>query len=290
MPDEPTAPPVPESQSGIPQADASNQDKESSKAKELRTKNSKARRDYRDEIDEAPPINNRLLGTNTVLVEEAIASGPLGIRQAQRTALKFARKFQQEQEDRWKIVTKWLAAKQSNSSDRRGRACATFALAWRPKFLAALSLTRAPTLAARFAHITRDMAYEHRKLDEEFAQQWADAQAEAVELLHSRCFQRALEGDCEPVWYMGIRVGYVRKYDSKLQIEMLRAYKPDTFKTAGVNVNVGIRNDTLVLTEDMRHKLMEYNRQWLEDPSTLQTEAIEEKSQLGTVDSQALSP
>jgi hypothetical protein len=127
-------------------------------------------------------------------------------------------------------------------------------------------MTRAPSLAAQFARITRETAYEHRKHDEAFAQQWDDAIDHATELLHSRCFQRALEGDCEPVWYMGIRVGYVRKYDSKLQIEMLRAYKPDTFKTAGVNVNVGIRSDTLVLTEDMRHKLMEYNRKWLEDP------------------------
>lgn len=267
-------PPVPKPQSQIPQADASNQEEESPKAKELRTKNRKAKHDYRSEIDEAPEIDKRLLGTNTLLVEEAIAQGPLGIRQAQRTALKFARQFQQEQEDRWKVVTPWLASKQSDSTDFRARACARFALAWRPKFLAALSMTRAPTLAARFARITRDTAYEHRKQDEAFAQQWDDAIDHATELLHSRCFQRALEGDCEPVWYMGIRVGYVRKYDSKLQIEMLRAYKPDTFKTAGVNVNVGIRSDTLVLTEDMRHKLMEYNRKWLEDPNTLEVEAL----------------
>lgn len=271
-------PPVPEGETRTPRADASNQE-QSPKAKELRTKNSKARRDYRDEITEAPEINKRLLGTNTLLVEEAIAQGPLGIRQAQRTALKFARQFQQEQEDRWKVVTPWLsakqsdAAKQSSSSDRRARACVIFSLAWRSKFLAALSLTRSPSLAARFARITKETAYEHRKHDEAFAQQWDDAIDHATELLHSRCFQRALEGDCEPVWYMGIRVGYVRKYDSKLQIEMLRAYKPDTFKTAGVNVNVGIRNDTLVLTEDMRHKLMEYNRKWLEDPTTLAVEA-----------------
>jgi hypothetical protein len=85
----------------------------------------------------------------------------------------------------------------------------------------------------------------------------------------------------------GRRVGYVRKYDSKLQIEMLRAYKPDTFKTAGVNVNVGIRSDTLVLTEDMRHKLMDYNRKWLEDPNTLEVEAL--PSQIVTPQPEALT-
>jgi hypothetical protein len=66
----------------------------------------------------------------------------------------------------------------------------------------------------------------------------------------------------EPIFYMGIIVGYVRKYDSKLQIEMLRAYKPDTFKTAGVQVNIGQQN-VFRLTEDQRHRLIEYNRQWL---------------------------
>ena len=34
---------------------------------------------------------------------------------------------------------------------------------------------------------------------------------------------------------MGVPVSYIREYDSKLQIEMLRACRPDRFKTAGVN-------------------------------------------------------
>ena len=43
---------------------------------------------------------------------------------------------------------------------------------------------------------------------------------------------------------MGVPVSYIRKYDSKLQIEMLRAYRPDRFKTAGVNVNIGAKGDS----------------------------------------------
>src|SRR5262245_14159935 len=46
-----------------------------------------------------------------------------------------------------------------------------------------------------------------------------------IEMLHARAFQRALEGDLEPIYYMGVVVGYIRKFDTKLQIEMLRAYK-----------------------------------------------------------------
>ena len=46
---------------------------------------------------------------------------------------------------------------------------------------------------------------------------------------------------------MGVPVSYIRKYDSKLQIEMLRAHRPDRFKTAGVNVTIGAKSDIFVL-------------------------------------------
>jgi hypothetical protein len=62
------------------------------------------------------------------------------------------------------------------------------------------------------------------------------------------------------VFYMGKPVGYVRKFDSRLQIELLRAKRPETFKTPGVNVNVGVKSDVFVLTEEQRHILMDYKR------------------------------
>ena len=73
-----------------------------------------------------------------------------------------------------------------------------------------------------------------------------------------------MEGDVEPVYYMGVVVGYVRKYDSKLVIEMLRAYRPNRFKTPGVNLNVATKGDVFVLTEDARHELMELNQEWMD--------------------------
>ena len=60
----------------------------------------------------------------------------------------------------------------------------------------------------------------------------------ALDLLHARVFQRCLEGDLGPVYYMGEPVGYIRKFSDKLQIELLRAYRPDQFKTPGTNVNI----------------------------------------------------
>src|SRR5947208_16833976 len=73
-------------------------------------------------------------------------------------------------------------------SNNSARASARYALVWRPKFLAGLSLTRCVSLAARMARVPPRVAYEHRKQDAEFAQQWQEAEAEAIELLHSnRC-------------------------------------------------------------------------------------------------------
>src|SRR5437773_10550111 len=194
------------------------------------------------------------LGLTTTLLDKALAAGHIGIRKAQRVAMKFARQFQVETEDHFKKRTKFLQ-RWFDSNDPNARACARYALVWRPKFLAGLSLTNSPTLAARFARTTKQTAYNHKKQDSEFAEQWQEAIDHAVELLHARTFQRALEGDLETVYYMGKPVGYIRKFDSRLQMELLRAYKPDTFKTAGTTVNIGAKGDIFVLTEEQRHEL-----------------------------------
>jgi hypothetical protein len=238
-------------------------------AQRATSRKGKSLADRRAEITSALAPDPAQLGLATALVDKALAAGPAGLRQAQHVAMRFAKQFQEECEDKWRKVTPWLAAKRSDGSDSSARACVRYALVWRPKFLAALSLTRSPTLSARMARITKETAYQHRRQDEEFAAQWQEAEADAEDLLHAQAFRRALEGDCEPIFYMGTIVGYVRKYDSKLQIEMLRAYKPDTFKTAGVNVNVDARSNVMVLTEAQRQRLIEYNRQWLLDPATL---------------------
>jgi hypothetical protein len=125
-------------------------------------------------------------------------------------------------------------------------------------------MTNSVTLAARRARISRQAIYEHRKADAEFANQWDEAVEYAIDMLHARAFQRALEGDLETVYYMGKPVGYIRKFSDKLQIEMLRAYRPDRFKTPGTNVNIGTRSDVFVLTEEQRAHLKALNRKWLD--------------------------
>ena len=63
---------------------------------------------------------------------------------------------------------------------------------------------------------------------------------------------------------MGVLVGYIRKFSDKLQIEMLRAYMPDRFKTPGqAQVNIATKGDILVLTEEKRARIMAKRREAL---------------------------
>jgi hypothetical protein len=47
-------------------------------------------------------------GFNTRIVEEALAAGPAGLRRAQRTALRHAKRYLEKTADSWKLETKWL--------------------------------------------------------------------------------------------------------------------------------------------------------------------------------------
>jgi hypothetical protein len=138
------------------------------------------------------------------------------------------------------------------------------ALRWRPKFLAALAIGRTMVFACKAANVAYNTAKYHRAQDRQFDEQCLAAMDYAGELLEARAFQRALEGDVDPIVYMGVVVGHVRKFDSRLQIELLRAYHPSKFKTPGTNVNIGTKGDVFVLTEEQRHELMRINREFLE--------------------------
>ena len=221
----------------------------------VKVSRSKAKGGSRAQIKRAPAPK---VGFLTNAVETAIAAGPAGLRRAQRTALHHAKRYMGEVADSWKLETEWL-----KSFDTVHRARARYALVWRPRFLAALSMCHSPELAARHIRISCQMAYYQRKHDPQFAKQWEEAREYGIEMLHARAFQRALEGDLEPVYYMGVVVDYVREFDSKLLIEMLRAYRPDRFKTPGAQVNIGTRGDIFVLSEDQRHELQRLNREWL---------------------------
>jgi len=73
------------------------------------------------------------------------------------------------------------------------------------------------------------------------------------------------------VFWQGIEVGHIRKFDSRLQIEILRPHMPNTFKTPGSGpINIETGDKILVMDEPTRAKLMAARREALLDMPTTQ--------------------
>lgn len=105
----------------------------------------------------------------------------------------------------------------------------------------------------------------HQRNDPEFAAQVQEAEEYRAQLLHDACWKEAVEGRLEPVYFQGQIVAHVRKYDTLIRIEMLRAHLPDKFKTPGsTNVTMNTPNSTYVLTEERRQQLIEKRSRALE--------------------------
>jgi hypothetical protein len=145
------------------------------------------------------------------------------------------------------------------------RARARAAMGWRSRFLKGLASSWGCMFALRSAGVSYNTFRAHERNDPEFAAQVREAEAQGAQLLHDVCWKRVMEGDLEPVFWQGQIAGYVRKFDTRLQIEFLRALKPELFKRPGMQVNVATKGDLFVLSKEQRHELMEINRQWLEE-------------------------
>lgn len=195
-------------------------------------------------------------------------AGPVGVRREQRIAAQLAEKHMIALESQWHRDTQWLRDQANTSVESNGywnsRAQARYARRWRPRFLAFLSVTDSPTISAKAARVDVVTAFHQRSKDREFAEHWAEACRRATDLAEARARQLAVEGVLEPVHYMGVVVDYVRKYDGKLLIELLRAKRPEQFKTPGVKVNIGTKGDVFVLTEEDRHELQDITRERLD--------------------------
>ncbi len=241
-----------------PHADIDLTDDDSQQKQPASARKRKTKADYRAEIAPAPPLSEQELGPNTVFMRETLQATPEEIAQAEHKARKMAQKFGEEFEARWFLETEYLRNLKTINRTR-----ARYALQWRPKFLAALALGRSMVFASKAAKVAYMTPRNHRLLDPDFNRQCEEAIDYATELLETRAFQRALEGDCEPIVYMGVVVGHVKKFDSRLQIELLRAYRPERFKTPGTQVNIAAKNDVFVLTEEQRHELIRINREYL---------------------------
>src|SRR5262245_48469064 len=152
-------------------------------------------------------------------------------------------------------------------------------MGWRSRFLTGLANSWGYMFALRAAGVCYNTFRAHQRNDPEFAAQIREAEAEGAQLLHDVCWKRVMEGDIEPVYWQGEIVGKVRKFDTRLQIEFLRAYMPDRFKPPGAQVNVGTKGDIFVLTEDQRHELQEINRRRILEEHALEQALLDNKGQ-----------
>jgi hypothetical protein len=109
--------------------------------------------------------------------------------------------------------------------EARNRACVRYAMMWRPTFLAVVALSYEILIGCKAAGVSHMTVARQRKADPDFDAQVIVAQAVTM--------RSAIEGDCEPVFWQGIQVGHVRKFDNRLRIELLRAHLPAKFKTPG---------------------------------------------------------
>ena len=212
------------------------------------------------EVTPVPPPSPAQLGTLHLHTESLISSGPDALVRATHEAAKLSKKFGEEIEARWCLPTEWLY-----QLGLTHRARAQYALAWRPRFLAVVALSRSIVLGCRAAKVSRPTVNLHRRNDPDFDAQVIAAQEHAVELLHDVAMPRALEGDCEPIFWQGIEVGHVRKFDGRLQIEMLRAHLPNKFKTPGSKQPLisGDGNQVLVIDAATRAELVRLRQEAL---------------------------
>jgi hypothetical protein len=92
------------------------------------TRSRKTKGDSRVQIKPATPPQP---GFNTAVIEEAIAAGPAGVRNAQKIAMRHAKKMHEESVDYWRKITEFLKAwTDSSDSFYRARAlCACMASA-----------------------------------------------------------------------------------------------------------------------------------------------------------------
>ena len=143
------------------------------------------------------------------------------------------------------------------------RARARQALRWRPKFLSALAASCSFTFAARAAGISFNTFLLRRRSDPEFARQVIEAEEQAADLLQARCFKAVIEGELEPVYFQGKIVEYIRKFDSRLAIELLRAHLPQLFKPHGhfnagpAQPVIGDKANGLICTPDVLATIQE---------------------------------
>lgn len=224
-------------------------------------KGSRSAHTHRKKGEEPPdPAERPHVGTLTANLEAILSNGPDSLAAAHRQYATLSKQHGEIFESQWFLLTPYLQKLESTSPpdnylanfgprgngqqpvspqirfnewQRRTRARVRYALSWRPRFLAMLAITGSQVIASAHARVSYMTVKDHRRADPDFAQQVQEADDHATELLKDRAMQLAMEGNMEAIYYMGVPVGYQRKFDSRLIVELLRARSPEKFKTPG---------------------------------------------------------
>lgn len=97
-------------------------------------------------------------------------------------------------------------------------------------FCAALAETCNVGKACAAVSIARQTAYQWRNDDPDFADAWDRAMKVGLSALEDEAHRRGFEGTDEPVFYLGEKVGAVRKYSDTLSIFLLKAHAPEKYR------------------------------------------------------------
>jgi len=101
---------------------------------------------------------------------------------------------------------------------------------WQQKFLLRLAETSNVSAACKRAKVSRQHAYQTRNEDEPFRIAWEEALEVATEALELEARRRAEKGVLEPVFYLGVKAGTIRRYSDTLLIFLLKAHKPGMYR------------------------------------------------------------
>ena len=86
------------------------------------------------------------------------------------------------------------------------------------------------TLTAKVTGIDRSTHYKWLEGDPEYQLNFAAADKQALDVLESEAYRRAVKGVNKPIYYKGQRCGYVREYSDSLLIFLLKGNAPEKYR------------------------------------------------------------
>jgi hypothetical protein len=84
--------------------------------------------------------------------------------------------------------------------------------------------------ACRAIKISRNAAYDHRKIDPDFGAAWDEILETVADEMEQELVRRSTKGYLEPVFYQGQEIAQIRKFSDKLLEVGLKAKRPEKYR------------------------------------------------------------